>query len=75
MASQVREPAYFRDRPRIGIGAEYLVALPKQVHQIAASPASRVDYTHATPYAALQQLVEQINIDRAELFCEKCHWI
>ena len=61
----------FADGVGIGVGAVDLVALTQQVDEVAAHSAAGVDDAVAGRDAPAQDLVEQIDVDRAEL-CGKC---
>jgi thiol-disulfide isomerase/thioredoxin len=67
------DPAHFRDRPRVGIHTADIVALAKKIDQIAAAAAARVENPHSWLDAAAQKLVEQVDIDRAELVGQAGH--
>jgi hypothetical protein len=59
-----------RDRVRVCIGATYLIALAKQVDEIPAGPAASIEHSHARYDAAAKKLVEEVDIDLAELHSE-----
>jgi hypothetical protein len=68
------EAADLGDGARVGIGAENFVTLPKEIYQIAAGAAARVKDLHSRAYAAFEKLVEEVDIDRAELFLKIRHY-
>ena len=58
------------DGARIAVGAENFVACAQQIDEVAAGAAAGIQDSHARGDAAAQQLIEQIDVDRAELFLE-----
>ena len=64
---------YFVDRPNIGICAEYLVALPQHPHQIPAGTAACIEDAHTGLDLAAQYLIEEVNINGAELLLKTRH--
>ena len=58
------------DRGRVRIDAEHLEAAAQQMHEIASRSAAHVEHPHARRDAAAQQLVEQVDVDVAELFAQ-----
>src|ERR1019366_8472497 len=67
-----RQAARVLDRARVGVHAENLVSLLEQINQVAAETASGVEDAHARRDAPAQDLVEQVNIDLAELLLKVC---
>jgi hypothetical protein len=63
-----RETAHAPDGVWIGIHAEDFVPFPQEVKQIASFPAAGVQDAHAWRDTAAEKLVEEIDIDTAELF-------
>ena len=61
-------------RRRVGIDAEDLVAFAEEIDEVAAGAATCVEYTHSGCNPATQQLIEQVDIDGAELLVEGSHW-
>ena len=59
------------DRGRILIDAEAAEAVPHQVDQIAAFPASGVEHPPPPIETAAQQLIEQVDVDVAELVAKR----
>ena len=55
------------DRPWIGVDAGDVVAVPEEVDEIAAAAAARVDDAHAGCDPSTKELIEEIDIDLAEL--------
>ena len=53
--------------------AEDLVAFPKKIHQVAPGAAARIHNPHAGSDAAAEQLIEQVDVDRAELLGKTAH--
>ena len=64
---------YFDDCGWIGVYAEDLVAGAKKIDQIAAGATTCVKDAHAGSDAACQELIEEIDIDLAELGVEVSH--
>jgi hypothetical protein len=67
------ESAGLGDGFGIVIGAEHLVAFAEEVDEIAAGTAARVENSHAGHDVAAQELIEEIDVDRAELLLEGGH--
>jgi hypothetical protein len=61
-----RELPQGRDGARIGIDAENF-AVTKQPDQVAALSTSRIEDAHAGRNASAKDLIEEVNVDRAEL--------
>ena len=59
------------DRCRIRIDPVDVEALAKQVDEVAAAAAAAVDDAIATADPAAQQLIEQVDVDCAELILER----
>jgi hypothetical protein len=62
-----------RDGFGILVGAEDLIAFAEEVDEIAAGTAARVENSHALHDVAAQELIEEIDVDRAELLLEGGH--
>jgi hypothetical protein len=65
-----RERAHFADRVRIGIDAEDFGAGLEEVDEIPAESAAGVENPVARCHAPAQQLIEEIDVDRAEFRLE-----
>ena len=55
------------DGVQIGIDAANLEAILEEVHEIAATAATSIENAHSRRQPATQQLVEDVDIDMAEL--------
>lgn len=68
-------PANGGDRAGVAVGSHDLESftsrVAKEVNQISSIPAARVKNAHSPSYAAAEKLVEQVNVDLAELFRER----
>jgi hypothetical protein len=62
-----------RNRFRILIGAEDLVAFAEEIDEVAAGAASGVEDSHAGHDVAAKKLVEEVDVDLAELLLEGGH--
>ena len=62
-----RHPAHGRDRGSVCIYTGYVVARAKEVDEIPALAAPGIEDPHAGRYPAAQQLIEQVDVDVAEL--------
>ena len=69
------EPARWErgNRARIGIHAMDVVVFAEEIGKVAAGAASGIEDTHVRGDSAAKQLVEEINIDGAELLAEAGH--
>jgi hypothetical protein len=67
------ESAGLRDGFGILIGAKDLVALAEEVDEIAADTAPGVEDSHAGDDVAAKDLIEEVDVDRAELLLEGGH--
>jgi hypothetical protein len=67
------ESAGLRDGGGTLIGSEDLVAFAEEVDEIAAGSASGVEDSHAGHDVAAKDLVEEVDVDRAELLLEGGH--
>jgi hypothetical protein len=67
------ESAGLRDGFGILIGAEDLVALAEEVDEIAADAAPGIEDSHAGDDVAAKDLIEEVDVDRAELLLEGRH--
>jgi hypothetical protein len=47
--------------------------LPQKIDQVATGTASGIQYSHSGSDAAFQELIEKVDVDRAELFLERGH--
>jgi hypothetical protein len=61
------EPPHGVDGRRVSVATENLVAGAQRVHQIPALAAAGVEQPHAWADAAAQELIEEIDVDLAEL--------
>ena len=61
------------NRARIGIHTMDVVVFAEEIGEIAAGAASGIEDTHARGDSAAKQLVEEIDIDGAELLAEAGH--
>ena len=61
------------DRSRVGVHAENLVSLSKQVDQVAPGSASGIEHAHSASNSATQELIEQIDVNLAELLLKVGH--
>jgi hypothetical protein len=62
------EAARGRNRLRIQIDAETFIPRGEKVVKVSPEPAARIEDFHAGPDTAAKELIEQIDIDLAELF-------
>ena len=66
-----REPpgdgTHRRERAGIGVDAEDLEAVPEEVDEVAAAAAAGVEDAHARRDASAEQLIEDVDVDLAEL--------
>ncbi len=72
------QPADRVHRSRVGIAAVDVEALAEEIHEIAAAAAAGVKDAHATLDAPAQQLIEQIDVNVAELLVKGhsgCAWM
>jgi hypothetical protein len=53
---------------RIKVDGEYDTSLAQQVHQVSSVTASGIEHTHSGLDVAAQDLIEDVDIDLAELF-------
>ena len=67
------ESAGLRDGFGVLIGGEDLVAFAEEVDEIAAGAASGVEDSHAGHDVAAKKLVEEVDVDLAELLLEGGH--
>src|SRR4051812_25805436 len=65
------EAAGGEHRVRICVNREHLDSHPQQVHEIAAVSASGIEHPHSRTDAPSQQLVEEVDVDVAELLVER----
>ena len=68
-----RHPANGVDRLGIRIDPEDLVTFAQEEHEVASGAAPRVEDAHAGSNPGPQQLIEEVDIDVAELFLEARH--
>ncbi len=61
------------DRARIGVHGGHVVAFAQEIDEVAAGAAAGVEHAHARRDAAAQQLIEEIDVDVAELIVEGAH--
>ena len=61
------------DRLGIRIDAEDLVSGPEQIDQVPARPASGVEHPHARDQSFSEELIEQVDVDPAELILKIGH--
>src|SRR5262245_3932957 len=59
-----------RDRRGIGVVAGHRPAAAEQIDKVAALSTARVEHTHAGPDPAPQKLIEEVDVDLAELRVE-----
>ena len=59
---------------RIAISSRDVVAVSEQVDEVAPAAAAGVNDVHARGDTAAQQLIEQVDVDVAELFLQVRHW-
>ena len=69
----LRQALYRLDRRRVAVGSEDLIAGAQQKDDVAAAAASGIEDAHARPDSPAQQLIEQVDVDVAELFAEVVH--
>ena len=53
---------------RVRVGAVDFVAFPEEVDEVPSAAAAGVDDTHSGRDAPLEELVEEVDVDLAELF-------
>src|SRR5213078_4576708 len=61
------------DGARVGVGAADGVAFAEEVDEVAAAAAAGVEDAHAGRDAAAQELIEQVDVDAAELLGQGGH--
>jgi hypothetical protein len=61
------EPAHRINRGRIGVHGPHIEAAVQEVGQIASGAAARIEHAPAMVESAAEQLIEQIDVDLAEL--------
>ena len=62
--------AHFGDRHGVPVDGADVEAVLQQIDEIAAAAAAGVQYPHAANDAAAQELVEQVDVDCAELILQ-----
>jgi hypothetical protein len=62
-----RHPSHRSYRISIRVDAEQFVSRPKEIDEVPALAAPRIEYAHTRTDPATQQLIEQVNVDVAEL--------
>src|SRR5580658_3651129 len=65
-----RKPADMVNAPRIRVHCEDFAALARQVNEVPSVAASGVEHAHARGDVSAQNLIEDVNIDLAELLLD-----
>jgi len=67
------EAARALNRVRVGVHAEYLIPLPEKIDQVAPRSAARIEQPHPRPDTTSEKLIEQVDVDLAELLLKIGH--
>jgi hypothetical protein len=67
------DPADVVDRRGIGVDAINLITLAEQVDEVAAGAAADIEDAHAGRDAGAEELIEEVDVDGAELFLKRGH--
>src|SRR5262245_29417819 len=65
--------AHLSNCGRVGVGTVDFIPFAKEVDEVTPAPAAGVEDAHAGRDAAAQELIEEINVDGAELLGEGGH--
>ena len=68
-----REAASALHRLRIRVYSVDVVPFAEKIHQVAAGPAPGIQNSHPAADPAAQKLVEQVDVDRSEVFLKVVH--